>query len=206
LLECLNALELYLHQDDELPILIKAALVHVQFETIHPFLDGNGRLGRLLITLLLCNAGVLKQPLLYLSLYFKTRRDEYYHLLQKVRVKGDWAAWLTFFLQGVHETAEQAVTAANQCQALFKEDANKIRALGRISGSCLQLHQLMQKSPIVRIGEAAKELGINRTTITNCINHMLELEIISEVTGYRKNRLFRYDAYVSILAEGTEPL
>lgn len=207
LMECLDPFEKFLHETESgLPDLIKAALLHVQFESIHPFLDGNGRLGRLLITLLLCNQNVLSQPMLYLSLYFKSHRSEYYDHLQRVRIDGEWENWLAFFLQGVYETSQQAVETASTCLKLFAADAEKIRGLGRIAGSCLQLHQHMQQTPIVRIADAADKLTINRTTITNCIKHMMALGIVNEVTGYRKNRLFSYQEYINILSEGTEPL
>ena len=207
LAECLGELETFIHEEASgLPVLIKAALVHVQFKTIHPFLDGNGRLGRLLITLLLCHQGVLRQPLLYLSLYFKTNRDGYYEQLDNVRRSGDWEAWLRFFLRGVYETATGAVDTAKRLLDLFERDRQRIRDLGRISGSCLQLHHLMQRSPIIRIPQASTELGINRTSISNCVKRLIEIGMISEITGYQKHRLFRYDRYIELLGEGTEPL
>jgi Fic family protein len=128
---CLGDLETYLHATDVHPALIRAALAHVQFETIHPFLDGNGRLGRLLITLLLCEAGSLREPVLYLSLYLKTHRQQYYDLLQAVRERGDWETWLAFFLDGVTETATQAVHAARSLITLFDNDRRRITELGR---------------------------------------------------------------------------
>ncbi|MCP5298074.1 MAG: Fic family protein [Chromatiaceae bacterium] len=205
--DCLAELETFIHEEASgLPVLIKAALIHVQFETIHPFLDGNGRLGRLLITLLLCQREVLRQPLLYLSLYFKTHRDSYYEQLDNVRRTGDWEAWLRFFLQGVFETATGAVDTANGLLALFEHDRQRIRDLGRIAGSCLQLHHLMQRRPIFRIPQASVELGINRTSISNCIKRLSEIGMVSEITGYQKHRLFRYDRYIDLLSEGTEPL
>src|SRR6202789_3284805 len=131
-LDCMSNLELFLHEDrPDLPLLIKAALVHVQFETIHPFLDGNGRLGRLLITFLLCAQDAIREPILYLSLYFKTHRTAYYDLLDRVRAKGDWEAWLDFFLTGVKETADQAASAARRILTLFDENQRQIESLGR---------------------------------------------------------------------------
>jgi len=205
--ECLGELEKFIHEEvSGLPALIKAAMIHVQFETIHPFLDGNGRLGRLLITLLLCNQQVLRQPLLYLSLYFKSNRDSYYHQLDSVRRTGDWESWLRFFLQGVYETATGAVDTANALLELFEQDRQRIRDMGRISGSCLQLHHLMQRRPIFRIPQASAELGINRTSISNCLKQLIEAGMVSEITGYQKHRLFRYDRYIELLSEGTEPI
>ena len=207
LMECLDPFERFLHDETEpTPVLLKASLAHVQFETIHPFLDGNGRLGRLLITLILINECVLREPLLYLSLYFKTHRSDYYDHLQRVRLKGDWEGWLRFFLQGVYETAQQAVETARTVLDLFEQDRQRIRGLGRIAGSCLQLHQRLQQNAIVNIPDSTRALEINRTTISNCIRRLQELGIAREITGQRRNRLFVYDRYVQILSEGTEPL
>lgn len=207
LMECLDPFERFLHDDaPPTPVLLKASLAHVQFETIHPFLDGNGRLGRLLITLILIHEGVLREPLLYLSLYFKTHRSDYYDHLQRVRLEGDWEGWLRFFLQGIFETARQAVETARAVLDLFEQDRKRIRGLGRIAGSCLQLHRSLQQQAIVNIPGAARELGINRTTISTCIRRLHELDIVREITGRRRNRLFVYDRYVQILSEGTEPL
>jgi len=207
LMECLDPFERFLHDEAGLtPVLLKASLAHVQFETIHPFLDGNGRLGRLLITLVLVNEGVLHEPLLYLSLYFKTHRSEYYDYLQRVRLQGDWEGWLKFFLQGVFETAQQAVETARTVLDLFEQDRESIRGLGRIAGSCLQLHHRLQQRAIVNIPDSTKALDINRTTISNCIKRLQELGIVREITGQRRNRLFVYDRYVQKLSEGTEPL
>lgn len=207
LMECLDPFERFLHDETTpIPVLLKASLVHVQFETIHPFLDGNGRLGRLLITLILINEGVLREPLLYLSLYFKTHRSDYYDHLQRVRLEGDWEGWLRFFLQGIFETAQQAVETTRTVLDLFEQDRERIRGLGRIAGSCLQLHQRLKQKAIVNIPDSARELEINRTTISNCIRRLQELGIVREITGQRRNRLFVYDRYVQILSEGTEPL
>ena len=207
LMGCLDPLERFLHvREPPMPVLIKAALVHVQFETIHPFLDGNGRLGRLLITLLLVSEGVLREPLLYLSLYFKTRRSEYYDQLQQVRTQGDWESWLRFFLQGVYDTSQQAVATARNLLRLFDADRERIRGLGRIAGSCLQVHQLLQRQVMLSIPGATGVLGINRTTIGNCLARLEDLGIVREATGQRRNRMFVYDQYARMLSEGTEPL
>ena len=207
LMECLDPFERFLHDEaGPTPVLLKSSLAHVQFEIIHPFLDGNGRLGRLLITLILINEAVLREPMLYLSLYFKTHRSAYYNHLQRVRLEGDWEGWLRFYLQGVFETAQQAVETARTVLDLFEQDRERIRGLGRISGSCLQLHQRLQKEAIVNIPDSARALEINRTTISNCIRRLRELGIVREITGQRRNRLFVYDRYVQILSEGTEPL
>ena len=206
-MECMGALELFLHQErPELPTLVKAALAHVQFETIHPFLDGNGRLGRLLITFLLCAAGALREPILYLSLYFKSNRQRYYDLLQAVRETGDWETWLEFFLTGVRETADQAAETARRILALFEADRRKIESLGRPAASALRVHQFMQTRPIISIPAAAEKLSLSAPTVTKSIEHMIGLGLLREITGKRRHRLFVYDPYLAILNEGTEPL
>ena len=204
---CMGELEKFLHEErGELPPLIKAGLVHVQFETIHPFLDGNGRLGRLLITFLLCAAGALKEPTLYLSLYFKSHRQAYYDLLTRVRETGDWEAWLAFFLGGVKETSEQAVGAARRILALLDADRRKIEALGRPAASVLRVFQHAQTSPILSIQAAAKRAGVSFPTASQAVAHMQKLGILREITRKRRHRLFAYEAYMAILNEGTERL
>ena len=204
---CLGLLEKFLHDDPvKTPLLIKAALAHVQFETIHPFLDGNGRLGRLLITLLLCAEGALARPLLYLSLYFKTHRNVYYELLQCVRTEGAWEAWLEFFLNGVIDTTGQATHSAQRILELFATDRASIEKLGRPAASALRLHQLFQERAITSIQGAAKKLGLSQPTVIASIKHLERLGMVREQTGRRRNRLFVYDRYLKILSEGTEPL
>jgi Fic family protein len=205
--DLMGDLEKFLHGDPvRMPVLIRAALTHVQFESIHPFLDGNGRLGRLLITLLLCEEQALGEPALYLSLYFKTHRQAYYDHLQRVRTEGDWEAWLRFFLQGVLETAEQATSAAHAILRLFERDRAKIETLGRPAGSTLRVHQLLQRRPITSAPAAAKKLQITEPTARAALGHLQKLKIARELTGKRRNRLFVYDKYVSILDEGTAPI
>lgn len=204
--ECMGALEVFLHEDRaDLPTLVKAALAHVQFETIHPFLDGNGRLGRLLITFLLCAAGVLREPILYLSLYFKTHRQRYYELLDRVRTAGDWEAWVEFFLTGVRDTSNQAAEAARQILALFEADRRRIEGLGRPAASVLRVHQFMQANPIISIPATAEKLSISAPTVAKSIEHMRRLEMLREITGKQRHRLFVYDQYLGILNQGTEP-
>ncbi len=207
LLPCLDALERYLHNGpDSAPPLVKAALAHVQFETIHPFLDGNGRVGRLLITLLLIAESVIQQPLLYLSLYFKQHRQAYYDLLQRVRLEGDWEAWLRFFLDGVVETAENATGASRRILERFREDALKVQQLGRARASAKRLFELLQRKPLVTLQAARRELGVTLPTVSSAMNRLVELGIVREVTGKQRNRVFAYQNYLSILSEGTEPL
>lgn len=205
--ECLDAFERFLHADDpSLPLLIRAGLAHVQFETIHPFLDGNGRLGRLLVTLMLCEAGALSAPILYLSLFLKSRRPDYYRLLQEVRLAGAWEAWMEFFLTGVAETAEQATDTARELVALFDADRAAIAGLGRVAASVLRVHDLLQRRPIVSIQAAAKDLGMSVPTVTKGLDRMSGLGIVQETTGRRRHRLFAYGRYLALLDKGTEPL
>lgn len=204
---CMSDLEKYLHnREDKMPLLIRAALVHHQFETIHPFLDGNGRLGRLLITLLLCTEGVLSEPILYLSLYFKTHRNEYYAHLQQVRDTGDWEGWLNFFLVGVNQIAMQATVAAREILTLIQEDRTRISELGRGAGSALQIHQYLEKKPLAVIPEIVKALGLTTPTVTAALQNLERVEIVREITGKQRGRVFVYDAYLKIIERGTEPL
>ena len=206
-MELMSHLESFIHDDTvEIPSLIKAGLVHVQFETIHPFLDGNGRLGRLLITFILCAQGILKEPILYLSLYFKSHRSRYYELLQGVRERGDWEAWLEFFLDGITETSLQAADAAREILNLFETDRIHIERLGRPAASALRVHQLLQQKPIINIPDAAKKLGISVPTITKSVQHLEDLRIVREITGKQRGRAFAYSGYLEILSRGTEPL
>lgn len=206
-MELMSDLESFIHDEDvEIPSLIKAGLVHVQFETIHPFLDGNGRLGRLLITFILCTHGILKEPILYLSLYFKTHRAQYYELLQGVRERGDWEAWLEFFLDGITETSLQAADAAREILNLFEADRMRIERLGRPAASALRVHQLLQQKPIIGIPDAAKKLSISVPTTTKSVQHLEELGIVREVTGKQRGRAFAYSGYLEILSRGTEAL
>jgi Fic family protein len=205
-LECLGALEKFLHNDPvKTPLLIKAALAHVQFETIHPFLDGNGRLGRLLITFLFCAEGALRKPLLYLSLYFKQHRQQYYDLLQSVRLTGDWEAWLRFFLTGVEETANQAGQTAKALMKLAAADEKRIQDIGKASGSALRVHRLLQTQPILSIASASDELKLSVPTVTASMQHLAKLGIARETTGRSYARIYAYDKYLKILNEGTEP-
>lgn len=206
-LDLMSDLEACIHADTpEIPTLIKAGLVHVQFETIHPFLDGNGRLGRLLITFLLCTQGIVREPILYLSLYFKTHRQQYYDLLQQVREHGDWEVWLEFFLEGITETSLQAAEAAREILGLFEADRHRIESLGRPAASALRVHQLLQQTPLVGIPDASQKLGISAPTITKSIQHLEDLGIVGEVTGKQRGRMYVYTDYLSILSRGTEPL
>jgi len=207
MMPCLDALERFMHADTrDLPPLVKAGLIHVQFETIHPFLDGNGRLGRLLITLFLCMQQVLKEPLLYLSLYFKTHRADYYRLLQEVRERGAWEAWLEFFLDGVAATADQAFDSATRIVDLFRADRARIAAIGDRAGSALRVHDFLQVRPFVTAPAAVDGTQLSMPTVNAVLDALQALGIVEEVTGRRRGRVYAYRAYVDILAEGAQPL
>ena len=204
---CLDAFERFMHENESrLPPLIKAGLLHVQFETIHPFLDGNGRIGRLLVTLYLCVHDVLRKPLLYLSLYLKTHRGDYYRLLQEVREHGAWEAWLEFFLDGVTETAGQAFDAATRIAQLFKRDRERITAESDRAGSVLRVHELLQQNPFLTSNALVERTGLTAPTINAALADLERLRIVDEVTGRRRGRVFGYRAYLDILNEGTAPL
>jgi Fic family protein len=205
-LACMSKLELFLHdQPEPTPVLLKAALAHVQFETIHPFLDGNGRLGRLLIMLLLCEQKVLRAPMLYLSLYFKTHRRYYYELLNTVRLTGDWEAWLDFFAEAVIVTATQAVETAQQLLDLSQRDRERISGLGRAAASTLKVHRALMEHPIATSGSLVEKTGITPATVNKALGHLERLGIVRELTARKRNRLFSYASCIDILNRGTEP-
>lgn len=206
-MDCMDHLEKFLHdQPVKTSTLVKAALAHVQFETIHPFLDGNGRVGRLLITLILCAEHVLTDPLLYLSLYFKTHRQTYYDLLQKVRTEGEWEAWLSFFARGVCETAEGAVQTARKIAAIFADDRRKVQTLGKAAGSALRVYQALTQSPVLTAPKAVKLTELTFPTVLSSMKHLETLKIVRELTGKQRDRIFAYDSYINTLSAGTEPL
>jgi Fic family protein len=203
--DCMSALERFLHAEgDGLPVLVRSGLAHVQFETIHPFLDGNGRVGRLLITFLLGHAGMLHEPLLYLSLYLKQHRAVYYELLDRVRREGDWEAWLAFFLHGVRETAEGAVATAQRLGAMFQEDRRRIEATGRRAGSALRVHEALKARPILSLTAVCDATGLSFPAAGSAMDLLIDLGIARELTGKRRNRLFAYETYLAVLNEGTE--
>jgi Fic family protein len=203
--DCMSALERFVHDESSpYPTLVKAALVHVQFETIHPFLDGNGRVGRLLIGFLLHHGGVLSNPLLYLSLYFKQNRQEYYRLLDVVRAEGDWEAWIDFFLTGVEHTATNAVRTAQRLVALFKQDSARVQALGSKASSAMRVFSALCERPITSLNDLRRRINLSFPTATKGITRLQDLGVVKEVTGGRRNRVFAYDRYLAILNEGTE--
>ncbi len=205
--ECMSRLEQWIHDKPErTSSLVKAALSHVQFETIHPFLDGNGRVGRLLVTLLLCVEGILSQPLLYLSLYLKQHRDEYYDHLTRVRETGDWESWLGFFSAGVEQTSMGAVETVQRLVKLFKEDRDRIQGMGRIGGSGLRVHQALQERPVDSPARIAERSGLSVPTVNSVLESLSATGMVREITGRRRGRIFSYEQHLRILSEGTEPL
>ncbi len=205
LVECLSRFEQFLHdQPEATPTLLKTALSHLQFETIHPFLDGNGRLGRLLITLLLCWKEVLKQPMLYLSLYFKEHRLRYYELLNEVRLTGNWEAWLEFFADALIFTSRQAVDTARRLVELARQDRETIAGLGRISSSVLRVHHGLLEHPIVSGKWLVEKTRLSPATVNKCLSELEALGIVKELTAQKRNKLFSYAKYIEILNEGTE--
>lgn len=205
--ECMGRLERFLHNAPvRTPVLIKAALAHVQFESIHPFLDGNGRLGRLLITLLLCSEEALERPVLYLSLYLKQNRDAYYDFLQRVRTEGAWEEWVRFFLQGVVETSRQSHSAAHAMLTLFREHRALIDKLGRAVGSTLRVYEYLQRQPISAAAKIIEHTGLSVPTVHASLRSLEDLGIVRELTGRQRYRYFSYSRYLDILSEGTEPI
>jgi Fic family protein len=193
----MSDLEKFLHGPT--PILLKAALAHVQFETIHPFLDGNGRVGRLLITLLLCSERVLQQPLLYLSLFFKQHRDSYYDHLQRVRTEGAWEAWLDFFLEGVVSVASSATETAREIRRLVDTDRERVHALGRGAASALRVHELAGRRIVLSASRTAAELQLSAPTVNAAFGRLGQVGVLREVTGRKRGRLFVYEAYLELL-------
>lgn len=203
--DALHELEEYLHRQDGLPLLVKIALIHAQFETIHPFLDGNGRVGRLLITFLLCHAQVLRRPLLYLSYFFKQRRREYYERLDAIRFAGEWEGWITFFLQGIIDVAKQAVRAATRILELRQRHAELIhRKLPRASTKAIQLLDYCFLHPYLTASEATHFLQVSGPTARSQITKLESLGILQEITQRSWGRIFAYREYIDILREGTE--
>ncbi len=203
--DCMTALERFLHdQPEPTSPLVKAALAHVQFETIHPFLDGNGRVGRLLITLILCVEGILREPLLYLSLYLKQHRSRYYELLGLVRTEGAWDEWLAFFADAVATTAEGAVETARKLTDLFARDRERIGAIGRGAGSALRVHHQLQRRPVSTVASLTAATRLSGPTVGKAVANLVALGVVREATGRRRNRVFVYTRYLDLLNEGTE--
>ncbi|MBI5194813.1 MAG: Fic family protein [Nitrospirae bacterium] len=204
---CMGELELFLNNERGIvSALEKAALSHIQFETIHPFLDGNGRLGRLLITLILCVEKILTEPLLYLSLYFKSHRNKYYKLLQKVRIDGDWESWFEFFIKAVRRTAEQATDTARKLTSLADENRKLIQDMGRVAGSALMVHQSLMVRPLTDSARLCTAAGLAPNTVNKVLKALIKAGIVEEVTGKNRNRIYVYRKYLDVMNEGIEPL
>lgn len=207
LIECLDNFEKFLHDEQiKLPVLIKAAIAHVQFETIHPFLDGNGRLGRLLITFILCHEGILREPILYLSLYLKSNRQDYYDHLQSVRETGNWEKWIEFFLTGVIETAEQATETAQAIMALFDHDRAVIAESGKSTAAVLTIHRYLQKHPISNTTHIKEACDVSLPTVLRSVETLEKLGVVKEITGKSRHKIFVYSEFLNILNRGTEPI
>jgi Fic family protein len=200
----MSNLEKFLHNDPEpTPILVKGAVAHAQFETIHPFLDGNGRLGRLLITLLLAADGVLRRPLLYLSLFLKQNRDAYYDHLQRVRTEGAWEAWLGFFLEGVVEVASSTTGTTRDIVTMIELDRQRIQTFGRGAATAARVHDFACRFVVLRAPRVAENLGLSEPPVYAAIGRLEEIGILREVTGRQRGKLYAYDQYLRLLNEGT---
>lgn len=198
----LDDLERFIHSADSMPSLIRIGLTHAQFETIHPFLDGNGRVGRLLITFLLCEQGTLLSPVLYLSHYLKANRASYYEHLQDIRNDGGWEAWLKFFLQGVAQVSREATETARAIVDLREAHRQKIvDELGRVAGNALKVHELLFRFPMLSVGAVVDLLDVSFTSANRLIERLVDIEILAEVTGNARNRVFQYRGYVAVFSE-----
>ena len=202
---CMGNLEKFIHDMKSVtPVLLKAAISHVQFETIHPFLDGNGRLGRLLISLLLYENKVLQKPLLYLSLYFKIHRQTYYEHLTNVRINGDWEKWIDFFAEAVIHTSNQAVNTAKNLIALINDHEAKVNSMGRASSTALVVYRCFVKQPVLNANVIQTQTSLSAATIHSSLENLIKLGILEEVSQKKRNKIFVYKEYINILNEGTE--
>lgn len=205
--DLMSDIEKFIHSDRvALPELVVFGLVHAQFEAVHPFLDGNGRLGRLLTTLLLCSSSILDEPILYLSLHFKKHRETYYQLLDRVHETGDWETWLEFFLDSIAEASTQAADSADEILRQFQIDQHRIEELGRAAGSVLRVHQQLQQMPLATASSIAVQQDMSRPTAMRSLRHLEELGIVHEFSGRQRRRLYAYKDYLSILSRDTEPI
>lgn len=200
--DAITNVERYLHDAPD-PLLIRLAMAHAQFETIHPFLDGNGRVGRLMITLVLCAEGVLSQPLLYLSLFFKENRDEYYERLQRIRTHGEWEEWLSFFLEGIATVARGATETTGRIVRMIEHDRQRIGGIGRAAGSALRVHDVAVRAVVVNPKVIARETGLTGPPIYDAIRRLEKLQVLNEVTGRQRGRVWVYGEYLDLLNEGT---
>ncbi len=203
MIEAMSDLEKYINADDELDALIRAALIHYQFETIHPFLDGNGRVGRLLITLFLMEKKVLSTPALYISYFLKKNRVEYYDRMTEVRAKGNYEQWVTFFLRALLESAEDATATIDELIALHDKNAALISGMGRAAKNAMLVFEYLEANPIIEIRKTAEALSITFNTASSAINRLVDAEILAQTTNASRNRTFAYEDYLGILRKGT---
>ncbi len=206
LMSVLGDLEIFMNTEDDIPNLIKAALIHVQFETIHPFLDGNGRLGRLLITFFLCVKGVLNSPFLYLSLFFKKNRNLYYDKLNGVRKDGDWEDWIKFFLEGIIETAKDAKDTLLAIQKIFNQDATKIQILGRATESAQKVFAVFRQKPMLTVAEITAKTGLSKPTAIKSLQNLMKLGIIANTSERKWGQVYSYQRYTELLSSDLNPL
>lgn len=200
--QALGNLETFLHDETPMPVLLRVGLAHAQFETIHPFLDGNGRIGRLLTTFLLVEKGILKRPLLYLSYYFKKNRSEYYDRLQAVRDRGDWEGWLKFFLRGVHSVAQKATAVARQIVNVRESHREVVtKRLGRGAGRALALLETLYDRPVVSVNRVTEVTGLTFANANTLVKQLSDLGLLSEITGRRRNRVFVYRPYLDLFED-----
>lgn len=203
MLQAMGDLEDYLNAESNLDLLMKASLIHYQFETIHPFLDGNGRIGRLLFTLFLCDKKVLSRPALYISYYLKLNRVEYYDRLMEVRRTGNYEQWIKFFVRAIAESAKDAVETINKLSALRQINTEKIATLGRLAQSAKKLYNYIELSPIIEINKTSKELGLSFNTVAKAVENLCLLGILRQTDSGSRNRTFAYEDYVAILRKDT---
>jgi len=200
--QALSDLEHFMHAKDSMPALIRIGLTHAQFETIHPFLDGNGRVGRLLITFMLCEQGTLQSPVLYLSHYFKANRTEYYEHLQNIRNDGGWEAWLKFLLRGIADVSREATDTARAIVSLRETDRDKIiNELGRVAGNALKVHELLFRFPLVSVNPVSDMLEVSFTSANRLVERLVDIGILIEATGNARNRVFQYQNYINIFSD-----
>jgi len=199
MIDCLDALEKFIHTKNKMPLLVKAALIHHQFETIHPFLDGNGRSGRLLITLFLYTAGFLRSPFLYLSLFFRQHRDLYYEKLSEPRKTGDWESWLNFFLEGTAETAADAIKTLLEIKNLFAKDDEKLSGLGRARASTETIFAVFKQKPVLSIAEITRRTGLTKPTAISTVKRLIDLGIIENISDKKWGQIYAYSAYIALL-------
>ncbi len=203
MIRAMSELEKYINSEDELDYLIRAALIHYQFETIHPFLDGNGRIGRLLITLFLMEKKVLTTPALYISFFLKKNRIEYYDRMTEVRNKGNYEQWILFFLTALLESSQDAIATIELLTTLHDKNMSVINTMGRSRVNGMSLFEYLEANPIIEIGKTSEVLGLSFNTVSSLVNKFLEAHILVQMKDTSRNRVFVYDEYLKILRRGT---